>query len=90
MTFSFNWQALFGISNSKLPEIENSITSDLENLGIKPCHKGNIIINASIESNPFQIIAGNAKCSCGKPYVTFEGDIEPNYSVRYKEISCDN
>ena len=71
------WQNNQEISSSEAEEIENNIKREANDLlegEAKPCHPGDAVMTLNIYDQFSKSVAGNIKCSCGKPLVLISGN----------------
>ena len=81
------WQNYQAISSSEVEEIENNIKREVNDLleGVaKPCHSGDAVMTLTIDNQFSKSVAGNIKCSCGKPLVLISGSTN---SMSYQQAN---
>jgi hypothetical protein len=89
MRYKIEWsQSVRTIEEEVLSEFESILVEELNSSHLEfafPCHKGDAQIYINAENSPKNtMIYGCVRCSCGKPYLTFEGtmlDGKINYSA---------
>lgn len=90
MKYIFNWSGERRLTKSGLEEIEKNLQEVLNTPhsdNFSPCHPGPVSIQISIVGSLLNQLVGNAKCTCGSPYLTIEGGIEPSLYFSLKDIT---
>lgn len=77
MIAEFDWCNCGAITQEQKADIETKIRDGEDHLNakFKSCHPGPIAIQLNIIGPLLSDLVGNVKCSCGKPYVKINGEI---------------
>ncbi len=72
----FSYEVTGHIDKELIAELEEVLVSHIgtDNFQeVSPCHSGSVLVNLNVDSPFLNQLAGNAKCSCGRPLVSITG-----------------